>query len=185
MKEKATVVPIHQPQCHNEDPRLLNLDNIIHLSPTLSSAPVSSLLLSYLLARCSCFLYLLLWGRFPPPFFLSVCVPSILTIFSLRLTCLSLSGDLCVRADRDILYLSYLVLWENWCMVLNGMTDGGAIPGNPTPEEGKKLSCLEKGGGMLTELMMHLSSPFNRWIYVKPQANFVLELKGSLYHVIK
>lgn len=77
-------------------------------------------------------------GTFPSS--LSVCVPSIVTIFSLRLPCFSLLGDLCVRPDRDILYLSYLVLWENWCDVDPVWLT--AMPRNPTPEEGRKGSCL-------------------------------------------
>lgn len=61
----------------------------------------------------------------------SVCVPSIVTIFSpTSLPCLFLSGDLCVRADRDILYLSYLVLWEHWWVMLTGMTDGDSWKSN-------------------------------------------------------
>ena len=70
----------------------------------------------------------------------SVCVTSIVTIFSLTsLLCLFLSGDLCVRADRDILYLSYLVLWEHWWVMLTGMTDGDSWK-STTPEEEAVLS---------------------------------------------
>lgn len=61
-KWNATFGPTYQPQRHSKDPRLLSLDNTMHLSLTLSSAPVSSLLLSYLLACALCFLYLPLWG---------------------------------------------------------------------------------------------------------------------------
>lgn len=39
---------------------------------------------------------------------------------------LSLSGDLCVKVDRDALYPSDLVPRENWCAMLSGMTDADA-----------------------------------------------------------
>eukprot|EP00064_Thunnus_orientalis_P004928 superscaffoldBa00000469_g4941 len=84
-----------------------------------SDTPISSSLLTPLIIPPRTPLMLSLPsspGTFFPP--LSVCIPSIVTIFSLRLLCLSLLGDLCVRADRDILYLSYLFPWENWCVML-------------------------------------------------------------------
>lgn len=85
----------------------------------------SCLLTSFIKPPLSCFFFLPSSpGTFPPS--LSVCVPSIVTIFSLRLTRLPLSGDWCVRVDRDALYLSNLVLRENRCVMLTGMTDGDA-----------------------------------------------------------
>lgn len=128
------------------DPHLLNLDTIVHLSLTLSSVPVSSLLLSY---HRSCFLCL------PPR---GLCLfashPSLpssplhpFRAFSSRVTCVSgLTEIFCTCPIWSCGSIGGWC-WPGWRTV---------IPGNPTPEEEAVLS-----GARRQTVLMLLPSSYN------------------------
>ena len=92
---------------------------LYHTSP--SDSAISSRLLTPLIIPPRMPLnafFTFLSGDFLSFLCLFVSNPSLPSSPFLRLPRLSLLGDSCVRADRDILYLSYLFPWENWCVML-------------------------------------------------------------------